>query len=240
MKKARYANVDGDLVDPVEFVSRAPANYRDRHIFPYCDACHQIVHVYGVNTPNPDTVPRFDHANLLPDADPLDDCVLANRTDRFRGMEPDYYDDVQGELLREQFLESDNLKMAYAFCLVLCGTGNLPKSKFRSMLRRADKKRIWSYAGIQVWAIPYILLTLEDFIAVNKSGKEYGFHFVFKKRRGSNVSAIWNNTYPCALIKLYADSGNPVINAHPLPVSQAELIRKAGISSWVKLEGLIP
>lgn len=239
MKKARYGSVNGELVDPVEFVSRAPANYKTHNIFPYCDACHEIVHVYGVNTPNPKTVPRFDHANLVDGADSLDDCVLADRNGRFSGLGPDGYDDQRGQVLRRNFLESENLKMAYSFCLNLCHRGNLPKSKFRSMILRADKKRIWSYVGIEEWAIPFILLSLEDFTGQAKSGKKYDFHFIFDKRRGSNASAIWDGSHPCYLVKVYSDSGKPTYD-RPYPVSQAELILRAGEFSWVTLPGLTP
>lgn len=239
MRKARFANPHGDLVDPVEFVSRAPANYRALQVLPYCDACHEVVHLYGVNTPNVETTPRFDHANLSKEANPLDDCILAQRTRRFRGMEPDGYDDARGEQLRKQFINDENLKTAYSFCLALCGKGNLPKSHFRSMIARADKKRVWSYVGIEVWAIPYILLTLEDFSAENKSGMSYGFHFVFDKRKGSNASAIWDTVNPCKLLKVYSDSGNPTHDS-PFSVSKNALTLMAGNPSWVKLQGLLP
>jgi len=149
------------MVDPVQFLARATPRYKERGIYPYCDACHEIVHLYGAHSTNPGTIPRFDHPDLPPDADPLDDCVLANRNPRLRGLSPDGYDDVRGKRIRDQFLDSGQLSQAYAFCLDLCRTGNLPAAKFRSMFRRADRKRVWSYSGIQSWAIPYVLLTLE-------------------------------------------------------------------------------
>ncbi len=62
MDRACYGELNGPLVTPTEF-----------------EVCQEIVHVYGVHSPNSNTTPRFDHANLLPDADELDDCVLANR-----------------------------------------------------------------------------------------------------------------------------------------------------------------
>jgi len=70
--------------------------------------------VYGALTPD-----------LAPDADPLDDCILANRNPRFRGLSPDGYDDIQGHKIRAQFFEPQNLARAYNFCLNLSRAGNL-------------------------------------------------------------------------------------------------------------------
>ena len=140
MKKARYGSINGPLVEPKTFFEKATSEYKQRGIFPYCDACHEIVHLYGVNTPNPNTTPRFDHADSAPDTDPLDDCVLANRNQRYQEMEPDAWDDSQAADIRKRFFEDANLAVAYAFCHKLCQQGNLPTKKFTSMLKRADKK----------------------------------------------------------------------------------------------------
>jgi hypothetical protein len=137
---------DGPLVTPGDFVRLATPEYKDRNIFPYCQVCHEILEVYGINSPGGPS--RFDHQNRLPDADPLDDCVLARRNRRFHGMEPDDLDADYGRILRSRFFEPDNLKVAYAFCLRMCRNNNLPTVKFRSMVNRADRKRIWAYANI--------------------------------------------------------------------------------------------
>jgi len=176
MDKARYGSIHGPLVGPIEFLRKATPQYKQKGIFPYCDACHEIVHLYASHTPNPNITPRFDHPNLPPNADPLDDCILACRNSRFHGLAPDGFDDARGRKIHSQFYESDFRAKAYVFCWNLCRTGNLPSEKFQSMLRRADKMRIWAYSGIQLWAIPYILLTLENFSAESKNRRKYGFH----------------------------------------------------------------
>jgi hypothetical protein len=239
VEKARLGRVDGPLVDPAQFLARATPRYKEHGIFPYCDACHEIVHLYGAHSTNPAIIPRFDHPDLPPDADPLDDCVLANRNPRLRGLSPDGYDDVRGKRIRDQFLDSDQLRQAYAFCLDLCRKGNLPAAKFRSMLHRADRKRVWSYSGIQAWAIPYVLLTLENFSARSKGGKEYGFHFVLQKPRGTNISALWSPNQECRLSKVFSSDGKPVVaQDNPYPVSKAAFASKAGDTSWITPEFL--
>jgi len=234
MKEAHYASINGPMVGPKEFFDKASPEYRQRGIYPYCDSCHEVVHLYGVNTPNPHTIPRFDHADLAPDADPLDDCILANRNKRYHGLEPDGWDDSRGVTMRKRFFEDDNLAVAYALCLGLCRKGNLPVTKFKSMLSRADRKRVWAYVDIPLWSIPYILLTLENFTATAKDGSLYEFHFSFNKPAGSNISALWQQPNACNIVKLFSNTGEPV-NAgdNPYPVSEAAIISKAGDTSWI-------
>lgn len=134
MEKACYGGATGPEVGAIEFFEKAGANHKEKGIYPYCKSCKEIVHLYGVHTPNPNTPKRFDHADRLPGANPLDDCVLANRNPRFKGMEPDDWDDVRGAIIREQFFKKENLAIAYAFCRNLCRKGNLPREKFRSII----------------------------------------------------------------------------------------------------------
>ena len=234
MEKARYGSINGPLVSPTEFHTRATPQYKLRGVFPYCDSCHELVHLYGVHTPNPATIPRFDHQDLPPDADPLDDCILANRNARFRGLEPDGYDDARGQVIRSQFFDAEFLARAYVFCLALCRKGNLSAAKFRSMLRRADRKRIWAYVDIQVWSIPYILLTLENFSAKTKDGREYAFHFTFQKPRGSKASALWARQQECRLLKVFSSSGDAIqAQDNPFPVSEQAFLDISENFAWI-------
>ena len=149
MKKACYGHSDGPEVTPEEFIKRATPLYKEKGIFPYCKACDQIVHVYGVHNPNPKTTKRFDHSNADPAINPLDDCILADRKgNRFKGLEPDNWDGIRGKQLRKEFFEDSNLRTAYGFCLNMCRKGNLKALNFNAMISRADKKKIWAYADM--------------------------------------------------------------------------------------------
>lgn len=235
MDQACFGRPNGAMVTSAEFVQRATPQYKTKGILPYCKACKEVVHVYGVHSPNPNTTPRFDHADRAPDADELDDCVLANRSSRQKGLEPSDWDDQRAEILRARFFDEDNLRIAYGFCLALCRKGNLPAEKFRSMVRRADKKRIWAYADIPVWAIPYVLLTLENFVAKKKDGGTYDFHFIFDKPRKTNASALWERSSECRIVKVFQSSGEPVSSDdNPFPVSAEALAAKAGDVSWIR------
>lgn len=238
MEKALYGSVTGKSVTASEFLDLATPDYKKRNIFPYCAACHEIVHPYGVHTPNQNTPKRFDHPDRLPDADPLDDCILANRNARYRGLEPDGWDDMRGALMRREFFREDNLAVAFAFCLSLCRKGNLPATKFRSMIRRADRKRVWAYVGIPLWAFPYVLLTLENFTGHGKDGNEYEFHFSFKKPSDSNISALWTRSQDCRIVKLFTSGETIVTTDNPFPVSEKAMLEKIGNTNWIRPEFL--
>lgn len=239
MKKARYGSVGGPLVDPMEFIQRATPEYKAHGIFPYCDACREIVHLYGVHTPNPKIKARFDHANRATNSDPLDDCILANRNSQKVQLVSDGCQDVYGRKMRDRFFTDENLSVAYGFCCELCRNRNLLTDKFLSMLSHADEKKVWSYVGIPLWAIPYILLTMENFIGYTKGRREYQFHFVLNKPNGADLSAVWQQPQNCDIVKLFSDGGRPVkANDNPYPISEEALIAKAGDTSRITPEFL--
>ena len=200
MKRACYGK-GGKLVTPQEFIRRASPRYKERGIFPYCEACGQKVELYGVH--NPEGPSRFDHQNLPDGADPLDDCVLANRNSRFKGMQPTGFDVNHGKKLRDDFFQDEFFGKTYCFMWKMCGKGNFPFNKFKEILNRADTKRIWEYSKIELWTIPYILLTLANFMYNNK----YFFHFFIDKKKSSAINEIWENENKTSICKVFSDSG---------------------------------
>lgn len=233
MEFARLGSPTGQKVDPDQFLAIAGANYKEKGIYPYCEACGEPVDLYGVFSTNPNTTPRFDHKNLSAGANPLNDCVLANRNKRLAWLLPDGFDDVRGERIRQQFREPEFMAQTYNFCLNLCRVKNLTTAQFRELCQRADKKRIWAYEGIQVWAIPYILLVLGDFTATRKDGSQYDFRFVFQRPRGSVMSALWENPKACRIKKVFGNGKKIIAHDNPYPVSQNDFESKAGKYEWV-------
>lgn len=229
MDYACYGRPGGPKVTPQEFIRRASPRYKERGIFPYCEACNERVDLYGVHTPGGPT--RFDHANLPEKADPLDDCILANRTPRFQGMQPSNFDIEHGKELRKNFFEHENLKRAYCFMWKLCGKGNLPIKTVKKCLARADRKRIWDYSDIPLWCIPYILLTLENFTHCNG----FKFHFYIKKKKTSYIDDIWNG-YNTTLRKVFTETGDLMISKfveNPLDISLSKYNEVTNDHSWV-------
>lgn len=235
MDYAEYGRPGGKRVSPEEFIQQASPRFREKGIFPYCEACGQRVDPYGVHTPGGPR--RFDHVNLPKDADPLDDCILANRNSKFKGMHPSSFDSEHGKQLRENFFDPENLKRTYCFMWKFCGAGNFPIKSLIKTLERADKKRIWSYSGIPLWTIPYILLTLDNFIHNNKYGKNYNFHFFIQKNKSSCLDDLWSGRSKNTLRKVFTDSGRLIEKAtpqNPLPITEANFIEFSSDNSWIE------
>ncbi|MBU6956836.1 hypothetical protein KRR23_03615 [Pseudomonas sp. CVAP len=232
MLLACYGRAGGECVTPEEFIRRSGPNYREKGIFPYCPGCDERVDPYGVHSTN--VTSRFDHQNLDEAIDPLDDCLEANRSGRFRGMHADGWDDERGQRLRDEFFEPDNLKQAYAFCLAICRKGNLTAGQFAELIARADRKSIWAYKDIPLWVIPYVLLTLGNFGA--GANARYPFHFVLKKNRSQGLSQIWQTgEHRCSIGKVFSNSGEPVNTlGNPYPINHQYLIDTAGDTGWIE------
>lgn len=213
MNYACYNYPGGELVTPQEFIKRATPDYKNKGIFPYCEACGERVDLYGVHNHNGPS--RFDHPNLPAEANPLDDCVLANRNKRFRGMQPSGFDLKHGQQLREEFYKITFIKKTYHFMWALCGRNNFPISKFESILKRAEKKKIWAYKDIMLWTIPYILLTFENFKYT--SGIE--FHFYIDKNKTTFINEIWNHPGKTFLCKVFSDTTKLIKSSHYNPLS---------------------
>lgn len=233
MDEACYGKPHGPLVTPEEFIRRGTSLYNTLGIVPYCPSCDEPLFLHAVHSLR--TSSSFHHRELKEGVDPLDDCARAKRNSRLKHLEPDGWDFARGQKIREEFFEDDNLRCAYAFCLNMCRQHNLPIAQWRKMIQRADKNKIWSYAGIKIWTIPYILLSLENFTARSKLGKsKYGFHFILHKPRGSKISSMWS-TSSCTLKKIFSDSGNEVsASDNPYPITAEAMVQKAGDISWIQ------
>ena len=236
MDKARIGK-NGPLVTVSQFLAKAGPNYKEREIFPYCPACDERVEVYGAHSLN--VTSRFHHPDRAKDADPLDDCHLANRNDsRFQALQPSRWDYEQAQRIKRCFCEPKNIAMAYNFMLQLCRRGNLPVGSFHKCLERADKKGIWAYTDIPLWVIPYILLTLCQF-----KSSTYAFHFVFDKPLKSHADVLWK-TNSCFLNKVFSSSGDLVQTSdNPFPVTLRSYLDKGRNVEWIQdhlLRSLVP
>lgn len=233
MKKAMLG-FDGPLVTPSEFLARAGHDYKIKKLFPICPACRQVVSIYGVHSTT--VQERFDHPNFPPDVDPLDDCILAHRQDsRFLGLEPSSWDKTHGQKLRNDFMQSSNIRLTYAFMHALCGPKKLPLQTFVQCIQRADRKNIWSYSGIPLWVIPYILLTFYTFPLVDAKNS---FYFSLQKSTQRSASELWITPYRCMLVKRFSDSGNIYKTKYdPFKLSKIRMETIAQENSlWIKEE----
>ncbi|MFC1040778.1 hypothetical protein ACFGWM_03430 [Pasteurella multocida] len=176
--KACLGYPNGHLCTPEEFLRRVGNDYKTKHIFPFCPECDErLILVNPSNILKSTFYKHYDLDGAI-DAESIEICSLRSKKSVRQGWFCSDFDFERGKSIREAFLEQDNLCAAYCFCWSLCGKGNLSFEQFRQMLHLADKKKIWSYANIELWMIPYMLLTLCNF----QHHKGFVFHFILHKQ----------------------------------------------------------
>ena len=220
MRHALY-NDTARRVTADEFHALAGPDFRENGVLPYCERCGEAVDPYGVHNPN---IPsRFDHPNFPQDADPYDDCPAAKRQrSRFIGITPTRFDDEAGAALRELFFLEPNIGVAYQFMhRTAGGQGQLPLELFGRIIARADRRRIWAYANLPLWCVPFILMTVAEFHAPT-----YSYHFGFSRPRGP-AEVVWEHARVSQLISYFSDSGRET-RRDKLPVTEETFIRQAG------------
>jgi hypothetical protein len=159
----------------------------------------------------------------------------------------------RAETLKATFYQLDNLKRAFTFLTTLTGKGAVSRDVFGLLLMRADKFDIWRYAGLPVWAVPYILLTFTDFYIRRPSKPTYVVRFIIDKPSRSKLNATWLQPNQCTLSKYFvnkgkatklfgkpsAPSGTGAASAsrgrvaNPLPFSEAEYKQLTSDTSWI-------
>lgn len=223
----QYAEVRGREMSIREFCHK-PEDFRSNPGKIYCLECRVVVTAKAINTL---AVPaHFSHPPSPQGLSDLDDCSRAARSRRLRWFGEEDRDKQRGLRVRRAFFEEGAIKAAYAFCRKCVGNGNLPLIKFEEMIRRADRLDIWSYAGIEVWCVPHILLLLADF-AVDTN---QACHFALVKT--SKISAIWHDPKPVRIKKLFSDSGNQAEKIaglpNPHPITKCDVANVD--TSWMK------
>lgn len=155
--------------------------------------------------------------------------------------------------LKATFYQHENLKRAFTFLTSLTGKGAVNSDVFALLLRRADKFDIWRYAGLPVWAVPYILLTFTDFYIRRPGKPTYVVRFIIDKPGRSQLNATWLHPGQCSLVKYFVNKGkadrvfgarqatsnktHAAIGAgwikNPLPFSESEFKQLTQDTSWI-------
>lgn len=190
--RACYGRPNGLQLSPEEFIKRAGNNYKLNNIYPYCPECDEKLIIVNVSsTLNNTFYKHYDLANDI-DSESIEVCSLRSKKSNRQGWYCSSFDFSRGAIIRDKFLEKDNLLKAYCFCWSLCGKGNLSLKQFHKMIKLANKKKIWSYVGVELWMIPYMLLTLCDF----QHHKGFAFHFILHKNQNNhlNIAEIFSSS----------------------------------------------
>jgi hypothetical protein len=177
-----------------EFADK-PAAFRNDPGPMFCLECRAEVEAEAIASVE---VPAyFSHPPRHSNVSDLDDCSRAARSRRLRWFGDEDRNEPSGRRVRQEFFDESTVKSAYAFCLTYVGKGNLPLSKFQEMIDRADRLDVWSYAGMEVWCVPHVLLLPADFGV----GTERPCHIALV--RTSKLSAIWRGSSPVSIKKLF-------------------------------------
>lgn len=239
----RYAVFQGRLVTPEQFDALVGADYREKGLFPLCPVCDARLSVYGVRSLA--VTARFDHPDFS-------DCPLSSTPNpRFAHLRPGGWDFEAGKRLKAEFRRPENLKQGYAVCRALC-LGSLRGDEFLDLCFAAGRHRIWNYAGLPLWAVPYLMVTLVDLAPSRKKAlrndrhggrwddprqglrNDYALRFVLEKSRRTGIEEAWLSPDQCRLVCVFADSGNPVRAVAPIPVGAPEIEAARGDTAWIK------
>lgn len=235
MKLACYKYPGGEFVTPEEFDARRRREATGKSVQAYCEECSCTVFSVNAVNPGPDKPSFFRHQTLGSGIEPP--ACSQRRDERMQGLHPDSWDKERGARLRSDFFKDDNLSVAFCFCRNMCGNKALPLDVFKLLIQRADRRRVWDYANLPLWAVSYILLVLDDFETTGKNGKPYGFCFKLAKPDKSSASALWLRSGECALEKRFLSNDDLMSSKrhpNPLDVSQERWIEVAADTSWLE------
>ncbi|WP_338705638.1 hypothetical protein [Pasteurella multocida] len=233
--KACYKQPQGELCTPEEFLRRAGNNYKVHNIYPYCPECDEKLVISSQSVTNKLTHYRHYPLSNSEEVNLLSTCSLRNKTSNRQGWYCDNFNFSQVGKLINKFLNKDNLLDSFFFCWKLCGTKNLDLTDFGEILDLAIKKKVWAYAALELWQIPYIFLTLRDFTYQDR----FYFHFILHKQKDNNlsISSIFNT--PTELQKVFTDSGTLMSKSpnNPLPVSKDAFEKMVENNPFKQLNG---
>lgn len=178
-------------ISPKEFISEFGVEYQEKNIFPRCLFCNEQVFIYGISSTL--VTSRFKHFSGK-------SCQI-NISGGFGGVHPGFYF-PNVEKIKEEFCKKETITKVYTLCLNMVGKGNFPVEVFAELCKKADQKHIWGYVGLEIWMLPYILLTLKDITLRSKDNQNtYDIRFVLDKN-----SNFKSNTTICNIEKIYVNS----------------------------------
>ena len=192
-------------ISPKEFISEFGVNHAEKEIFAKCMHCGADVFTYGMSSIK--VTSRFKHFS----GKSCDVSTIA-------GGDHPGFDINRGILIKKEFCKSENILRAYVLCLSMVGKGQFSVNTFISLCKKANNKDIWAYVGIEVWMLPFMLLTLNDITLKSQKGTDYKIRFLLdknfnslSKEKNCNIEKIYANTQ--RLIKSFSVNSEEYNNA---------------------------
>lgn len=209
------------LVDVPGFIGLAGPRFRDRRLYARCPECGAPVYPQHAEGPRD---PSFHH---WPNA--AEGCWSATgATAKLVELGGGAVNQERGALLRDEFLVN---YAARSYALLRNVTFRPPPTvaDFVRLVRRADGRGLWSFVGMEVWMMPFILPLLDEF-----AGPNVPYHFVM--RRGPTRTRLINGGRDLLLDRVFSRDGTssrakPGV-PDPLPVTPGSLAGH-GSASWI-------
>jgi len=219
------------IVSPEEFIAIAGPGWREKALLPLCPGCGAELIPCGVHSTL--VVSNFRHPEYAT-------CSLSSTPDpRYAHLRPSDWDFTEARHLKARFCEPDNLRQGYAVCHRLCFK-RLSTSEFVALCREADRRNVWAYRHMPLEVIPYILVTLCDFLTEAPeqqragSARRFSYRFVLQKTKsaGDDIDALWLRPEDCRLQAVFVDSGKPV-RGRTVAIYDAEIEKaRSGSEAW--------
>ncbi len=169
---------------------------------------------------------------------------FAKIPDRISNMlKPRGHDVARGRIIYSEFCKEENLQEAFNVCHKILT--HLNADGFLTLCERANGRNIWNYAGIELWAVPYLLATLAD-IPIERTKKDggqvsYTMRATLHKPRGETVDAAWERPRQCKLkikfVKSDGTVGQEMIHS-PVFIPDERIEARRSITNWMS-RGLI-
>ncbi len=94
--------------------------------------------------------------------------------------------------LRMRQIVKDNAYLVYNVCNAL--VEGLKYAEFKSLISKATAKNIWSYKGLQLNYVPYLLLTFHDMFYAKGSKMRDNKYYIILEPSIKNLDDLWNKS----------------------------------------------
>ena len=218
MNKAITNKDSQTLITVEEFYRLYSREYEQGLIYPVCPNCGRKLILYGIHSL--EVKARFNHPEHS------ENCELSDT--KKAAQIPDY--DFQNRKILDELKNQENRKKIYAVCKDIINN-KFKFSEFYELEKIAKNRNIYYYKNLEIWMIPYILLTLKNFDIMKKNGDGlYTVQFVLKN---SLRATIGNKHLKFELNKIFSDSKKP---APPYSYSISKEQFEDIDISWIKYD----
>jgi len=181
----------GHKISIEEFIMRYGNDASDKGEHAICPVCRGLLFIRGNH--NNKKCPHFAHARHA-------DCIVVRQgKEKYSHLTPVEQNPQIISKRKADFLELTD--KTYIKCHTICDK-RLKFTEYYELLRVATNKKMWSYRGLELECIPYILLTYCDLTKRKNRSRNFNLRFVFNSDV-KNYSDLWiKRSGPVDMIRL--------------------------------------